>query len=69
MHINKKWKYILILDKGPIHGLDDPTLTAEAQYSINFSRSYRKFSLSLHYNGINNFLLANATEIYQFKAE
>ena len=44
-------KDILILGKGPTEALDDTTMTAEAQYSINFSRLQRKFSLSLHYNG------------------
>ena len=33
----------LILAKGPTQWLDDTTLSAEAQYSINFSRSYRTF--------------------------
>ena len=32
-------------------------LTAEAQYSINFSRSNKIFCLSLHYNGSNSFYL------------
>ena len=50
-----------------MQGLDDTTLTAEAQCSINFSISNRKFCLSLHYNGSNNFLFVNATKIYQFK--
>ena len=50
-------------------GLDDSTLTIEAQYSFNFSRSNRKFCLSLHYNGSNSFLFVNATKIYQFKAK
>ena len=50
-------------------GLDDSTLTAEAQYSFNFSRSNRKFCLSLHYNGSNSFLIVNATKIYQFNAK
>ena len=44
-------------------------MTAEAQYSFNFSRSNRKFCLSLHYNGSNSFLFVNATKIYQFKAK
>ena len=38
-------------------------MIAKAQCSINFSRSSRNFC-----NGINNFLFANATKIYQFKA-
>ena len=37
VHTDKKKEGISILGKGPIQGLDDTTLTAEAQYSINFS--------------------------------
>ena len=46
MHIDNKKKDILILGKGPKQELDDTTLTAEAQYSINSSRSSRTFCLS-----------------------
>ena len=45
----------LILGKGPTQGLYGTKLTVEAQYSINFSRSNRKFCLSLHYNESNSF--------------
>ena len=61
-------KDIFALVKGPKQGIDYTTLTAKAQYSINFSRSNRKFHLSLHYDGSNSFLFVNATKIYQFKA-
>ena len=54
---NNKNKDILILGKGQIKRLDNATLTAEAEYFINFSRSQMKFSLSLHYNGSNSFYL------------
>ena len=64
VHIDNKKKDILILGKCSSHKLDDTTLTAEAQYSISFSRSNRKFCLSLHYNGSNSFSFANATKIY-----
>ena len=50
-------------------GLDNTSLTAETKYSINFSRSERKFCLSLHYNGSNSFLLIVATKIHHFKAK
>ena len=43
MAIDNKNKDILILGIGPTQGLDNTTLTAEAEYSINFSRSQRKF--------------------------
>ena len=69
VHIDNKGKGILILGKGPRQELDDTTLTAEAQYSINFSRSNKKFCLSLHYNESNSFLFLNATKIYQFKTK
>ena len=57
MHIENKRKEILILVKGPTRGLDDTTLSAEAQYSINFSRLNRKFCLSLLYDGSDSFFL------------
>ena len=69
VHIDNKKKDILIVGFGPAQGLDDTTLTAQAQYSIHFSRSNIKFCLSLHYNGSNSFLFVNATSIYQFKAK
>ena len=60
LHIDDKKKYTLILGKGPTQRPDDTTLTAEAQYSINFSRSNKKCCLSLNYNGSNSFLFVNA---------
>ena len=69
VHINNKKKDISTLGKGPTQGLDDITLTTVAQYLINFSRSNRKFCLSLHYNGSRSFLYVNLTKIYQFKAK
>ena len=59
-----KRKIILILGKEETKGLDDITLTAEVEYSINFSRSQRKLCLRLHYNGSNSFLFINATKIH-----
>ena len=69
MHIDHKGKDILILGKGPTQGLNITTLTAEAQYSINFTQSNKKFILILHYNKSNSCLFINATKIFQFKAK
>ena len=69
VHTDNKEKGILIPGLGPTQELYDITLTAEAQYSINFSRSNKKICLSLHYNWSNRFLFVNATKIYQFKAK
>ena len=38
-------------------------------YSINFSATRKRFSLSLHYNGDNSHLFVNGKEIIKFKAE
>ena len=69
MHIDHKGKDILILGKGPTQGLNITTLTAEAQYSINFTQPNKKFILILHYNKSNSCLFINATKIFQFKAK
>ena len=37
VHFDNKEKYILFLGIVPTQGLDDTTLSAETQYSINFS--------------------------------
>ena len=67
-HIDNKKKYILVLGKWPTEGLEH-TLTAEKMYSISFTVTKRKFCLSFHYNGANNYLFVNGTEIYKFVAK
>ena len=47
VHIDNKYKNIIVLGKGPTQGLDNTTLTAEAKYFLNFSRSQRKLCKSL----------------------
>ena len=69
VHIDNKEKDILILGEGSTQGLDDPTLTAEAKYPINFTQSRKRFIFTLHYNESNSFLFVNATKIYQFKTK
>ena len=55
VHIDNENKDILILHKGPTQGLDNTTLTAEAEYYINFQDHKENFSFSLDYNGSNSF--------------
>ena len=61
--INKE-KDILILGKDQYK-----ELAAEAQYSVNFSRSNTEFCLRLHYNGSKSILFFIATKKYLFKAK
>ena len=67
-HIDNKKKNILVLGEGPTQGLEH-TLTAEKLYSINFTVTNKAFCLNLHYNGANNYLFVNSTNIYKFKAK
>ena len=64
---NNNKKDVLILGKGPVQGLGDTTLTAEVQYSINFTEKGKKFYLSLHYNESSGYLFVNKVKIYYFK--
>ena len=66
--IDNKKKDTWVLGKGPTQGLEH-TLTAEKNYSINFTVTNKKNCLSLHYNGANSYLFVNGTEIYKFKAK
>ena len=54
VHIENKKKDVLILGKGLTDGLDDISLTEEAESCINFSKTQQKIWLSLHYNGSNS---------------
>ena len=41
-HVDDRKKYVLILGKDPMRGLDEPILTAEKEYAINFSEQHKK---------------------------
>ena len=48
MDANNENKDIFIFGKGRTQGLDNTTLTAEAEDSINFSRSQKTFCLRIN---------------------
>ena len=62
--IDNKNKDILVIGKGPTQRLDNTTLTTEAKYLVYFTKSQKRFTLSLHLNVSNSFLFANDTKIY-----
>ena len=66
-HIDNKKKDILVLGKGPTQGLEH-TLTAKKCIWL-ILQWQKKFCLSLRYNGENNYLFVNGTEIHKFKAK
>ena len=69
MDVDNKKIYILVLVEGPKQGLDDTTITVEAEYPISFKRPERRFLLSLPYNERSSSLSVNAVKMYNFKAQ
>ena len=59
----------LVLGEGPVLGINGMFGSTEKSFSINFSKSNTKFSLSLHYNADNSCLLVNGKEIFKSKAD
>ena len=59
----------LVLGEGPVFGINGIFGSTEKSFSINFSKSNTKFSLSLHYNADKSYLLVNGKEIFKFKAD
>ena len=55
VYVDRK-SYILVLRKDSTQGLDDTTMIAEKEYSVN-------------YNGVNSYIFVNGVEIYKFKAK
>ena len=46
--------------------LEDTTLAVEKKHAINFSEQQETFSLCLHYNGANSYLIVNNLAINKF---
>ena len=68
-HANNKANNIYVIGDLFIQGINDTTLYAEKRYSPNFTQSSKKFILSLHYNGDDNYLFVNGTQKLKFKAK
>ena len=66
--IDNRKKDTLIFGNDPTQRLEH-TLSAWKMYSINFTEHNKKFCLSLHYNGANNYLFVNGKETDKFKAK
>ena len=69
VHANNNTRSILVLGEGFTRVIDNTTLYAEKMYSINFTENNKKLCLSLHYNGVDNYLFGNSKEVHRFKAK
>ena len=63
VHIDNNKKDILILGKRPTDALDDTTLTAEKEYSINFTEQQKKFTIKVTISQIVTYLLTVVKQI------
>ena len=61
--------FLVLHEEGETQRLDDTTIIEQAKYSINITRSRKKFCFSLHYNWSNFSLYANAVKLYQIKVK
>ena len=75
-HERNRQSEIYVLGKDLIQGVPTvgptkggATIYAEKVYEHNFTKSNKKFVLSLHYNGDNSYLFVNGGEELKFKAK
>ena len=69
VHASNKTQDFLVLGRGLLQLIENPTIYAEKTYSPNFSVVNKIFVLILHYNGDNSFLFVNGQKVTQFKAK
>ena len=69
VHANNQVNNVLVLGKAFIQGITSTKTYAENMYSTNFTEDNKRFCLSLHYNGDNNYLFVDGKEIHKFKAK
>ena len=67
VHANNRTKNILVFGKDFIQGLGNTTIYVEKFYSINFTKTYTKLPLSLHYYGANSHSFVIGIKIHKFK--
>ena len=66
-YVDNRTPNILIIGKGLADELDDTSLAAEVEYSVNITKSNKKNFLSLHHSKIHSFWFANGLIFYKFK--
>ena len=57
------------MDPGLTQGINDTTIYAEKNFYRNFTDPGKKFVLSLHYNGDDNYLFVNGRQELKFKCK
>ena len=69
VHATNRANHIYLMGEVLTQGINDTTIYVEKNYYRNFTDPGKKFVLSLHYNGDNNYLLVNGRQELKFKAK
>ena len=69
VYATKRANHICVMGDGLTQGINDTTLYAEKNYFRNFTETFSKFVLSLHYNGDESYLFVNGRQELKFKAK
>ena len=64
-HLDNRKNNLLILDEGPVYGINESFGSPEKKFSINFTKANTKFCLNFNYNADNCYLLVNGKEIFK----
>ena len=69
VHANNKANNIYVMGDLFVRGINDRTLYAGKVYSQNFTQQSKKFVVSLHNNGDDNYLFVNGKQELKFKCK
>ena len=69
VHATNRANNIYVMRTGFTQGIHDTTLYAETNFYRNFTDLGKKFMLSLHYNGDDNYLFVNDRKGLKFKCK
>ena len=64
-HLNNRKNNFLILDEGPVYGINGSFGSPEKNLSINFTKANIKFCLNSNYNADYCYLFVNGKEIFK----
>ena len=69
VHKTNRANHIYVMGDGLTQGIHDTMLYVEKNYWRNFTDPGKKFMLSLHYNGDDNYLFVNGRQELKFKCK
>ena len=69
VHATNRANHIYLMGEGLTQGINDTTIYVEKNYYRSFTDPGKKFIISLHYNGDQNYFFVNGRQELKFKAK